>query len=296
MSVREVAHEAEQVAGRVERVRDQAAGDHRADRVQPVLERRGDAEVAAAAAEAPEQVRMLVGAHGQDAPVGRHELDREQVVGGEAELRHQPAETAAERQAGDSRRRDRAARDGEAVELRLAVELLPEHAALRAHRPRGGIDVDALHRREVDHQPAVGDGGAGDVVPAAADRELPALLARGVDRADDVRRPAAAGDQRGPPVDQPVVDATHLVVGRISRLENLSGEALDEGDSCSATAMANLLLVEPESYDALSGLCAFRYRDCPSDRASSTAGAPGTIAAVSRAWRSVVFTISLVRA
>src|SRR3954447_13693082 len=35
-----------------------------------------------------------------------------------------------------------------------------------------GVDVDVLHVGEADHQPALGHGAPGDVVPAAADRHL----------------------------------------------------------------------------------------------------------------------------
>ena len=55
-----VAVEAQQFAGRLDRMRDQTARHHR-QRVQPVLERGGDAEVAAAAAQRPEEIGMRLG-------------------------------------------------------------------------------------------------------------------------------------------------------------------------------------------------------------------------------------------
>ena len=45
-------------------------------------------------------------------------------------------------------------------------------ARLRACRASRGVDVDASQRREVDHEAAVGDSAAGDVVPAAADHQV----------------------------------------------------------------------------------------------------------------------------
>jgi hypothetical protein len=48
---------------------DDAAGDHRPDLVQGVLSD-GDAEVAAAAADRPEQIRVLVGARAHHPSVG----------------------------------------------------------------------------------------------------------------------------------------------------------------------------------------------------------------------------------
>ena len=76
------------------------------------------------------------------AAVGQHHLGGPQVVERQAVLRHQPAEAAAERQAGDPGAADDAAGRREPVQLRLAVELPPEDAALRAHGAR------ARHPRE----------------------------------------------------------------------------------------------------------------------------------------------------
>ena len=80
-----VAVEAQQLGRGVERVGDQPAGD-RPDRVQAVRERGGDAEVAAAAAQRPEQVRVRGGVDLQHLAGRRHELDGEQVVGREPVL------------------------------------------------------------------------------------------------------------------------------------------------------------------------------------------------------------------
>ena len=113
-----VAIEAEQIARRLDRVGDQAARDH-LQRVQAVREGRRDAEVAAAAAQRPEEVRVGRLGHFAHLAGGVDELDGQQVVGGQAVLGHQPAEAAAERQPGDSGRGDRTAGDGEAVLARL---------------------------------------------------------------------------------------------------------------------------------------------------------------------------------
>ena len=78
--------------------------------MEPVLERRGDAEVAAAAAERPEQVGVALVGHRQDLAVRRHELASQQVVDGEPVLAHQPTEPTAEREPSDPGRRDDAAR------------------------------------------------------------------------------------------------------------------------------------------------------------------------------------------
>jgi hypothetical protein len=189
-----------------------------------VLERRRDAEVAAAATDRPEEVRMLGGADVPHAAVGHDELGGAEVVEGEAVLRHQPAETAAEREPRDARRAHDATGCGESMYLCLAIELLPQHAALRARRALARIDVNALHRREVDHQAVIDGGAAGDVVPAAADGDLQAERARELHGVDDVGRPVAARDEGRPPVDEPVVHAAGVVVTDVVPLQELARE------------------------------------------------------------------------
>jgi hypothetical protein len=127
-------------------------------------------------------------------------------------LAHEEAKAAAEGQAGDAGRGDRTARHSEPVKLRLAVELGPGDAALSPRRAGGRVDVNSLHRPEVDHETAVRDGPSGDVVPAAADRDLEIAATGGTNRLDDVGRALTPGDQGRPPVDHRVVHAADLVV------------------------------------------------------------------------------------
>ena len=58
------------------------------------LERGGNAEVAASAAQAPEEVGVLFGARRHRLPVGGHEIDGAQVVDGQAMFAHHPANPA----------------------------------------------------------------------------------------------------------------------------------------------------------------------------------------------------------
>src|SRR5204862_7817673 len=91
-----------------------------------------DAEVAAAAAQAPEQLRVLAGARAHHVPLGGDDVGRTQVVRGQAVLAHQPADAAAERQAGDAGARDEPAGRREPERLRLVVEAGPGDAGLGA--------------------------------------------------------------------------------------------------------------------------------------------------------------------
>ncbi len=212
----------------LDRMRGKTTGDDRSHRMQVEFQRRGDAEVAAAAANRPEEIGVLAGAGAAHAAVGHHHLGRSQVVEREPVLRHQPADAAAKRQAGDARARHDAAGGRESVQLRLAVQLFPQHAALRTHRTSGGIDMDALHGREVDHQAGVDRGLPGDVVAAAAHGDLQVQRARQLHGVGHVRRAAAARDQRRPLVHESVVDASRLVEAGVGGLKESPGEGRGE--------------------------------------------------------------------
>ena len=176
---------------------DDAADDHRADRMELVLERGDDAEVAAAAAQSPDQIRVVAIGRVHQRAVGQDDVGAEQIVRGHAVAAAQPAEAAAERQAGDAGVADRAAGRRQAECLRFAIELRPPQPGLGASRLRGRVDTDALHLRKVDDDAVVAGAAPGDVVRAAADRERQVVVAREVDGGDDVRRGRGSG--RWPP-------------------------------------------------------------------------------------------------
>ncbi len=170
------------------------------------------------------EIRVLVSRCAADRAVCHHHFRGLQVVEREAVLRHQPTEAAAERQAGDAGRADHAAGRRETVELRLAIELLPQHAALGPRRSRGRIDVNAFHRREIDHQAAVDGSASADVVATAANGDFEAERARELDGIRNVSRSMTPGDECRPLVDEAVVDAAGVVVSGICRLEDSAGE------------------------------------------------------------------------
>ena len=64
----------------------------------------------------------------------------------------------------------------------------------------------------------------GDVVAAAAHRDLELQRPRQLDGVGDIRRAVAARDQRRPLVDESVVDAPRVVVAGIGRLKELTGK------------------------------------------------------------------------
>ncbi len=79
------------------RRQDQHAAHDRVDLVQPELEAGRDAEVAAAAADRPEEVRVRLGVDAQELAVGGHDVGGQQVVDREAVLADQVPDAAAQR-------------------------------------------------------------------------------------------------------------------------------------------------------------------------------------------------------
>ncbi len=120
-----------------------------------VLEGRHDAEVAAAAANRPEEVGVLVRAGTQDITVGGDDLDGEQVVDRQPKLAREPAHPAAERQTGDAGVGDHAGRYRQAVSLGRAVKITEQGASPSASDAGDRIDGDLLHGGEIDDETAV---------------------------------------------------------------------------------------------------------------------------------------------
>jgi hypothetical protein len=101
------------------------------------LELGDDAEVAAAAAQRPEQVGMGGPRRPHDLPVGQDHFGGEKRVDRQPVTAHQPPEAAAEREPADAGVRDLAGRDRQAERLRRGVELAEQRAAApsRTERP-----------------------------------------------------------------------------------------------------------------------------------------------------------------
>jgi hypothetical protein len=97
----DVAQHAEHLGGVFQGPEDRPAQQDRADRVEPVLEGGGDPDVAAAAPQPPVQLRLGPGVDVEGLALGGDQVDRAQVVDGQAELAHGVAETAAEGEATD---------------------------------------------------------------------------------------------------------------------------------------------------------------------------------------------------
>ena len=129
--------------------------------------------------------------------VGGDQLDPGDVVDGQAVLAHQPAEPAAQRQPGHAGRAT-PPRPWSPARRRWSPGCTRSTSRRPGRRPApAGVDVHAAHQRQVDHQPAVGDGSAGDVVAATAHRDLQAAVAPEVHGVARCRR--RCGSARSPP-------------------------------------------------------------------------------------------------
>ncbi len=172
---------------------------------------------------------MLLAACRHDVAVGAHHAGASQRVGGEPELALEPAGARAEREAGDADRRDARARHREAVGLRGGVDFAPRGAALHPHAAARRVNAHRAHGREVDHRGVVVDGEGVGAVPAVADADGQAALARAAERGGDVAGAGAAGDQRGPAVDEVVLGAAGVFVGAVAGQQQVAGEVAQGG-------------------------------------------------------------------
>ena len=141
-----------------------------------------DAEVAAAAAERPEHVGVLVGGDREHLARRGDELDLAQRVDGEALLTHEPADAAAEGEAADAHVAGVARADRQAERCEDRGDVRPSGTAPDAHEPVGAnldrgelgeVDDEAVvDRQEAVSAAADGDGQAGCRGEADGRRDL----------------------------------------------------------------------------------------------------------------------------
>ena len=147
--------EVEQLARFADREREVAADDLALHRMQLELEIRHDAEVAAAAAQAPEKLRVLVGARVHELAVGGHDVGAANVVERQAEAPRDAAEAAAEREARHAGVRHRA-RGSDEAELHRLVVHVAEQAAARdvAMRSAGSTRTPRIKLKSIIRPPS----------------------------------------------------------------------------------------------------------------------------------------------
>jgi hypothetical protein len=156
---------------------------------------RHDAEVAAAPADPPEQLGLLIVGGADDPARGRDQLGGDQVVAGEPILGGEVANAAAEGEAGDAGRADDAPGRDQPVPLGRRVEVEPGGAALADGQAGVGVDIDRPHPREVNHETVVHHTVAGRVVAATAHGDLQRVRPCEVQGGGDVLGVEAARDR-----------------------------------------------------------------------------------------------------
>jgi len=114
-----------------------------------------DAHAAAAAADGPEQVRLVAAVSAREAAVHGDEFDGGHAVGREPVAARQPADPAAERIARHAHVRRGARERGEAVLGGGDGHVLPFGARLGAGDAGRRMDVDAPHARRLEQHRAV---------------------------------------------------------------------------------------------------------------------------------------------
>ena len=216
-------HEAGDGLGR--RWQDEHAARDRVQRVELELEARDDAEVAAAAADRPEEVRVSLIVDLQDPAVGEDDLGGEQVVDRQALLADEIPDAAAGRQPADTDGAGVPEADGQAVRGRGVRDLACRQARLGPRDLLARVDLQSLHQREVEDDPSVADAVASAAVAAAADRELEAAFTCQRDDVADLACVGGLDDDRRPAV---VVERHErlagVVVARVVRGDHLSGD------------------------------------------------------------------------
>ena len=215
----------------------QHAADDPADFVQAELEPGRDAEVPAAAANRPEQVRLTLLVDLAHLPVGRDDLRSEQAVDGEPMEAAEEADASAERDPADPDGRGVAEAGGEAVLADGVRVLAGRQPGLGPGGARLGVDLDSPHVAEVDHDAVLDQAVTRGAVASAADGQRRARVTRerddprdlgGIARPDDRRRPDvdSAGEDEPGGVVVAVVGADHPVL--VVRTQLLEGRGIGE--------------------------------------------------------------------
>ena len=166
---------------------------------------------------APEQIRILLGAGVSKLSVGRHQVDRFEVVDRHAESADEATETAAGSQAAHAGVRYRAERRHESVRHALVIHFAEQRAALDPGAPRARIHADSTEFRQVDLHSAVAAGLARCAVAAALHRDQQVVRAREGDCCLDVGNSARLRDEGRVFVERGVQDQARLVVTLVSR-------------------------------------------------------------------------------
>ena len=192
-------------------------------------EARDNAEIAAAATQAPVEIGVLGRVGGDEAAVGEHDIGFEQIVDGQAIFAGQVTRAAAQCEAGYPGGGDDAGRHRQPVDMCRMVDITLRAAGANADGALARIDTDALHHAHVDHQPVVDAAETRSVVTPAADGDTQIVVASKFDRRHNVRGVHAARDQLRIFVDHSVVEAAHIIIVGVRSADDWTAHGRDKG-------------------------------------------------------------------
>ena len=174
-----------------------------------------DAEISAAAAQSPQEVRVLRLGSCDETAVGQNHVRLEQAVDGEPVLAREVTVTAAQREPGDAGRREDPEGDGLTEGLGRVIDVAGRAARAHSHRPVLGVDPYALHRRQVDDQAVIDAGETRTIVASAANGDRKLVVPAEIHRRDHIGDVRASGDEQRPLVDHGVVEFARVFVFRM---------------------------------------------------------------------------------
>jgi len=152
-------------------VQDRAGEQRGSHGMKQIFKGRHDPEIAAAAANAPKQVRVFGCARLQQPAVRSHDFGCHQIVARQTMFAAELAKAAPDRQPGNACVGVDPHRRGQAMSLRCRVELSQVQPGLRTRDTADRIDLDLFHAGEVDHQSGVTHRTTGDIVATGANSE-----------------------------------------------------------------------------------------------------------------------------
>jgi len=213
--------------GLIQRI-EQQAGQHLRDGMEAIRAGRHHPEAAPAAAQPPEEVRVLRRARRHEVPSGGHHLRRQHVIGHQAVFAHQRTVAAAQREAGQPDAGDGARGRRQAVAPRRVDEVARPCAALGAGRVRRGVDGDGAHPRAIDHDAILAQRPSREIMSPAANGERTPMRARPTNGVSHVLGMRTANDRRRTGVDPPIPELARRLIGRVLGEDERAGEELCE--------------------------------------------------------------------
>jgi hypothetical protein len=181
-----------------------------------------DAEVPAAAAHSPEQLRILLRTGVHVLPGRSDQVHGVQVVQAQAAGPGQPAHTAAQGQSGHPRSTDDSQGYRQAVCGRGPVDVREGRSGFDGDMPALGVDAHLSEVSQIQDQSAADSSVAGDVVPAAADGQREPCAPRSLQDSVDVRHGPCPRDGTWTQIDHAVPHGAGFLVQGVLRLDQRS--------------------------------------------------------------------------